>query len=286
MVAVLHPHHKVIEILASLPSPLVAQLGSNPCVIRLQASLIDTRQIQLNLLHGLLQPLSPNGQVVRGVDPFNVWAEAYPPAHIERQVRAQPSGARVRGGIDQPRDTGPRRRVRKVVALCKVQRLAQGRGDDHVVHVDAPQAGGIDDRLGRDARRLARQRVPDVDAPPCAAGPRPQRRDPGDGRVERDDAARVLEQAGQRDHQAVDVDDARGRRLERAARGTHALPLVPDLPLRHPAHRHANVGAVRVQLLQLAPLGVVLRDDPFPRAPVRDAVLLAELVEQLLPAEA
>ena len=34
-----------------------------------------------------------------------------------------------------------------------------------------------------------------------------QRRDAHDGRVERDDAAGVLIQAGQRDHEAVDVDD-------------------------------------------------------------------------------
>lgn len=160
LVPVLESDDEVVEIVAHLPGAPVRQLGPYARVIGLQARLVQMRQVRPDLADGLLQPGPAHGQVLRVVDPLDVRAEAHAAAHVEREVGAQAGGAGVRGRVDEAREVvgPPRGRVREVVALGVVQRLAPLGRHNHVVDMDGAQTCGVDDGVGRDGCRRRRRR--------------------------------------------------------------------------------------------------------------------------------
>lgn len=206
-------------------------------------------------------------------------------------MRAESAGAGLGGRVYEAGDFGAGGRVGEVVALCVEELLALRGGHNHVVDGDGAEAGGVDERLGRHGGHVAAGPVRDVDFPARAArgrGSSPgERADAHDGGAQGDDAAGILEEALQAEHQAVGVDDARRRALQGAGLGNNALAMLADLLVRHPSHRNANlVDAKSVDPLQGLPLRVVLGDEPLARPAVGDAVPVAELVQQVLAAEA
>ena len=83
------------------------------------------------------------------------------------------------------------------------------------------------------------------------------------------------------------VHNARRRALQRASVGTHTLAVSLHPRTRDPIHRHTQL--LRTSLVNLVkrfPLRSILRDDPLPRAAVRNVPLCREGVEQLLAADA
>ena len=106
--------------------------------------------------------------------------------------------------------------------------------------------------------------------------------------MQRFGAAGVEERRLEELHVVVAVDDAGALAFEHAGVGAHVGFALTDLALREEPRRDpvvADLARERVHFLQLAHLLRVLRDDPFLRVAVRDAVARAQLVEHALAAQ-
>lgn len=255
-------------------------------IVRHEAALVNAGQVLFNLCNGLILPRGVDSEVRRIVDPLHVGPEANPASEVQRQMRAQAARAGLRRRVDEARDGQLRGPVREVVALGVIELLVLSRRDNHVVDIDGPKPRGVDYSLRRNRRRLPRGAVLYLDLP-AGSAVAAQRLNANNGRVESHNAAGVLKQTVQTGHQAVRVDNARRRTLQRAPGSPDALAVRRHLVVAHPSRRHANLVAAKgVYALERFPLDVVLRNNPFPRSAVPYAVSRAQLIQHLLAADA
>lgn len=82
------------------------------------------------------------------------------------------------------------------------------------------------------------------------------------------------------------VDDTRGWTIK-STHSLNSLTITLHLFTGDPPRRNSKlILAQRMNLLKGGPLSLILRDDPLAGAAVADVVLLAELVQQVLAADA
>lgn len=275
-----------MEPLALEHGALIRQLGPDAGVVGYEVLSLDAGQILLNLDYRLREPRRVDGQVIGSVDPLDIRSEAHAAREIERQVRAEPRGAGFRSRVDEARDVRVRRRVGEVVALGVVQALLPVCRHDHVVDGRRAESGRVDESLGCDARRLPGRGVLDFNLPAFAAGLSAEGFYTHDGRVEGCHTASFLKQSQETHHESMRVDDTRGWTIKSTC-CFNPLAITLHLFTAHPPRRNTKlILAQRMDLLKRLPLSLILRDDPLASAAVADVVLLAELVQQVLAADA
>ena len=232
------------------------------------------------------------GRVVGGVvGPLDVGAEADAAGEVEGEVDAEAWVAGDRGGIDEGGGSGMAAGVGEVGSLGVEGRVLAVVGEDLVGEGDGGEAGCVDERFGRDGGGggggwLASA----VGGSRGADGPSPfsslDRRNRRDGRAEGAEPALVFKVALQILHQAVGVEDARRRAFENTGLGANVWLSPVGFGVGEEVGGCADASSKAVDVLEGFPLRRILGDDPFARVAMRDRVLLAELVQQVLAAQA
>ncbi|CAI4217051.1 unnamed protein product [Parascedosporium putredinis] len=242
--ALLSPHNKVLEPRAVGDGAGAGQLGPNTRVVGSESVGVHGREVVADLVYGEGEAGGADGQVLRGVDPLDVGAEADAPGEVEGQVGAQPGVTGARGRVNEAREAGPRRAVGKVVALGEVEG-----------HAAVGAATMLCTRAQPSPAALTTASAVTLEMSPFP----PQ----------------------QRRHEPVRIHDPRLRALQTPGRRAHAFPVPRHLGLAHPAHRHVQLAREPRHALERPQLRLVLRHDPLARLAVLDAVLCAKIVQEV-----